>query len=391
MDKSGGGGGADPKWSRYLNRIYHDPREPGSFQSVNKLKKTTQTEGRYQLGKNRLQRWLQNQEHFSQNRLYLPKAIKHSRVIVGGLYDQFDADLADYISIADSNDGTQYLLLVIDIFSRYVWIEPLKNKTNSDVIDGFEKIFRQGYIPRRLRTDQGTEFLGQIMQPFYKHYNITHFVSYNDQKANYAERAIKTIKSKLGRYMAYHHSGRYIDSLEDIVHSYNATHHASIGMPPDQVTPDNEDSVWWMQYRPKKAQQHTPQRFRFNVGDNVRIPHLSMAFGREYRSRWTQEIFIITQRFHRDGINVYNIEDGKKEEIYGTFYEGELQLVLQDQNNQWTVESIVNERGGGDEDYRPHEALVKFKGWPSFYNRWIPYDTAHSYLNTVGAGGRRRK
>ena len=357
-----------PEWARYLDGIYNNPREPGSFQSYEKLNKTTQKEGRYSLSRKRLRRWLQNQEPYSRNRLYLPHRIKRSRVIVGGLYDQFDADLADYQTLGKNNNGYRYLLMVIDIFSRYIWVEPIKSKHTDRVIEAFERIFRQGYIPRRLRTDAGGEFTAKIMKPFHKHYNITHVISLNEVKANYAERAIKTIKSKLGRYMTLHHTIRYIDVLQDIVYSYNATHHKSIGMPPDEVTTENEESVWWHQYLPKKSKRI--QRFQFDVGDHVRIPHLILAFAREYRPRWTEEIFIITQKFRRDDINVYKIEDNEKEEIYGTFYEGELQRVLPDQKNQWIIENIIRERGQGTEN---HEAWVKFKGWPTEYNRWIPY------------------
>ena len=370
---------ATPKWARYLDEKYYDPREPGSFQSYDKLKKTTRKEGRFpNITKNTLQRWLQNQEPYSRNRLYLPHSIKRSRVFVSGLYDQFDADLAEYKPLEDHNDGYRYLLVVIDIFSRYIWVEPIKRKKPANIIDAFEKIFRQGYIPRRLRTDAGGEFTANIMKPFYKHYNITHFKSLNEVKANYAERVIKTIKSKLGRFMTYRGTGRYIDSLQDIVHSYNNTYHKGIGMTPNEVTFDNEEALWWKQYRPPTKNKTKVKRFQFDIGDYVRIPHAFAVFDREYRSRWTEEIFIITEAFRRDDVNVYRIEDQDKEEIYGTFYEGELQRVLRDQKNQWTVESIVQERGEGTEN---HEALVKYNGWPSYYNRWIPYASAQNYLD----------
>ena len=50
------------------------------------------------------------------------------RVIVSGMYDQYDADLADYIGYSNANDGYRYLLFIIDVFSRYLWVEPIKNK-----------------------------------------------------------------------------------------------------------------------------------------------------------------------------------------------------------------------------------------------------------------------
>lgn len=369
-----------PEWSRYLNHLYYDARQPGSFQSFNKLHKSTTKEGRYQVGVNRLRRWLQNQEPYSRNRLFLPNRIKRSRVFVGGLKDQYDADLADYQKFEDSNDGYKYLLVIINVFSRYTWAIPVKSKSNRDIIPAFETIFQQGHIPRRLRTDQGKEFTAPIMDEFYRHYNITHFVALNEVKANYAERVIKTLKSKLARYMTYHQTSRYIDALDDIVTSYNATFHKTIGIAPKEVNASNESVLWWKQYQPNHHidNKNVPPTFKFKVGDYVRIPHLSTVFGREWRARWTQEIFTITESFRRDNINMYKVQDEDKEEVFGTFYEGELQRVLQDQENQWRVERIIKQRGRGA--FR--EAFVKFKGWPTFYNEWIPFGRAQRDLNS---------
>ena len=371
-----------PEWGDYLKKIYFDPAQPGSFQSPRKLQQTVRQAGQHpHLGTQRIGRWLQNQTPYSRNRAFLPKSIKRSRVIVRGLYDQYDADLADYQRLAASNDGYRFLLVVIDIFSRYTWVVPIKSKKNAEVIQAFEIIFREegGHIPRRLRTDQGGEFTAHIMNDFFNHYKITHFVAKNEVKANYAERVIKTLKSKLSRYMAHNQTGRYIDVLADIVTSYNATYHKSIQTPPKEVTKDNESSLWWMQYRPRQPfSDHHPPEYKFKIQDHVRIPHVPSVFGREWSMRWTEEIFVIVQRFRRDNINLYKIEDEKGEDILGTFYEGELQLVLADQNQQWKVQHIVKERGVGV--YR--EAFVKFIGWPAYYNRWIPYADAQKDLDT---------
>ena len=368
-----------PDWSNYLNDIYYDARQPGSFQSFNKIKQTIRKEGRYQLGNSRLRRWLQNQQPYSRNRLFLPHRLKRARVFVQGLYDQFEADLADYQKLENENDGYRYLLVMIDVFSRFVWVEPIKNKTNVEVIKAFEKFFRQGHVPRHLRTDRGTEFTARVMKQFFNHYNISHFVSLNEVKANYAERVIKTIKSKLGRYMTFHRTGRYIDGLSDIVESYNSTIHTSTQIPPNQVNEENEIPLWWMQNKPrhKFTHDHTLPRFKFKEGDHVRIPYLPGVFSREYHARWTEEIFHIVQKFRRDDINMYRVEDKDQEEILGTFYEGELQLVLANQKNQWRIERILKEQGSGIN----RQAWVKFKGWPEFYNRWIPYAQAQRDLN----------
>ena len=373
----------NPDWSDELTRIYFNPRQPGSFQSFRKLQQAARQRGNTGLGVRRLKRWLQNQEPYSRNRLFLPRAIQRARVIVGGQYDQFDADLADLQNLSDSNNHYRFLLVVIDVFSRFVWVEALRNKMNNSVKAGFERIFQRGRVPRRLRTDNGKEFTGNIMDDYYTTLNITHFVAMNEVKANYAERAIKTLKSKISRYLTHMQTGRYINVLQDLVHSYNNTKHNTIKMPPAEVNRNNEVPLWWMQYRPTTRRPPPKIPFKMNVGETVRIPKLGNIFSREYDVRWTGEVFIIIERFRRDNINMYKVEDREGEPVFGTFYEGELQRVLpntgrNDADHQWRVERILNERRGAD---GTRQALVSFRGWPRFYNRWIPYDEAQTDID----------
>ena len=88
----------------------------------------------------KLKKWIQNQESYSRNKA-VKRKFQRGKVVVAGIDDQFDADLASFISYADENDGYKYLLAVIDIFSRYGWVEPIKDKTAIQVISAFDKIF----------------------------------------------------------------------------------------------------------------------------------------------------------------------------------------------------------------------------------------------------------
>ena len=93
--------------------------------------------------------WLQNQESFS---LHKPihRKFKRFRVIVGGLHEQYDADLADMQKLKEKNDGVRFLLFVIDVFSCHLWVEPLLNKTEESVIETFRHIFQRTPKPRSL-------------------------------------------------------------------------------------------------------------------------------------------------------------------------------------------------------------------------------------------------
>ena len=136
-------------WEKYLEKIYFNPSHPASFQSPLRLYHTVKKEGKFKISHAQIKKWIQNQESYSRNKA-VKRKFQRGKVVVAGIDDQFDADLASFISYADENDGYKYLLAVIDIFSRYGWVEPIKDKTAIQVISAFDKILKKGRKPRHL-------------------------------------------------------------------------------------------------------------------------------------------------------------------------------------------------------------------------------------------------
>ena len=102
-------------WREYPKKIYFNPGNPGSYEGVNKLYKQVKKEGKFNLSKVKIKRWLQNQLSFSLNK-HISRTFKRGIVIVEGIDDQFEADLASMTDYEKSNDGYKYLLVVKDIF-----------------------------------------------------------------------------------------------------------------------------------------------------------------------------------------------------------------------------------------------------------------------------------
>ena len=136
-------------WRQYLKEIYFNPDHPGSFEGIDKLYKIVKKEGKFQISKEKIRHWLQNQISYSLNKP-VKRNFKRGRVIVEGINDQFDADLASLIPYAKDNDNYKYLLVVIDVFSHYGWVEPLKDKTATQIIEGFKKVLKDKRLPRIL-------------------------------------------------------------------------------------------------------------------------------------------------------------------------------------------------------------------------------------------------
>lgn len=348
-------------WENYLESIYFDPKHPASFAGPIKLHDLIKQEGKYKIGLPRIRSWLQNQEAYSLHKPFRHK-FRTNRVMVEGIDDQWDADLMDMRYYAKQNDDYNYILTVIDIFSKYVWLRPLKTKTSREVKEAFDSIHRK---PKLLRTDKGKEFTSHDVERFFKKKGIHHFVTQNIGKANYAERVIKTIKNHLQRYMTHHQTHRYIDIVSHVNKSYNQSFHTTIGMSPKEVKKENERAIWWITYWPKRKLKK--QRFKFNVEDIVRITYLTNVFTREYDEKWTGEVFKVVKRFRRDGLALYKLQDFLGDDIKGTFYQSELQKVSIKDDKLWKVAKVLKTRKRrGKKEY-----YVRWKHWPKKFDSWV--------------------
>ena len=304
-------------WQKYLESIYHDPSHPGSFTGPETLYKVVLAEGKFKIGRHHIRKWLQDQELYSLTRGARRK-YNRSRVIVNGINSQADMDLMDMVDLAKQNDGYQYLLVCINIFSRFARCVPLKNKKGKDVLQGLKTIFKDGFKVNMVRTDRGMEFRSKEVNAYLKSQNVHHFYALNTEtKANYAERLIKTLKHKLFRYIMKNRTQRYIDVLQDILHSYNHTLHRSLGATPASITEVKEGESRLQQYllrRGRTKWSTMPKKkvrkiYKFKINQTVRLSHVRSVFDREYSQKWTGEIFKIGTRFRREGVPVYTILD----------------------------------------------------------------------------------
>ena len=139
--------------------------------------------------------------------------------------EQWVADLIEVITISKQNKGYKYLLTVVDVFSKHVWVEPLKNKTGQAVADAFEKILKQGRIPIQLQTGDGKEFNNKTFQTLMSRYKIHHFSTSGDTKASVVERSNRTLKQRLYRYFTTNNTLKFVSVLPSLVKGYNRSYH----------------------------------------------------------------------------------------------------------------------------------------------------------------------
>lgn len=283
------------------------------------------------------------------------KKFRKRRVWVPGVDHTWAADLVDMQAFAKENKGVKYLLAVIDIFSKYGWLVPLKNKTGVAVAEALDDIIKSGKRkPEKLWVDKGKEFYNRHVQA-----QLPIYSTENEEKSSVVERWNRTMKERMWKYFSANNTSRYIDKLDEMVDAYNNTEHSSIGMTPVEASdPANEDVVRLNLY-PSLPPARKPS---FAVGDRVRIPRKKGTFEKGYTPRWTEEVFTISEVLYTNPVT-YRIVDYEGEKIEGSFYEPELQKTTQE---VYRIERVIRKRG--------KKALVKWLGYPESQNSWVDID-----------------
>ena len=126
------------------------------------------------------------------------------------------------------NKGFRFLLCVIDIYSKYVWVVP-KDKKGISIVNAFQSILKKSEIkPNKIWVDKGSQFYNRSMKSWLEKNDIEMYSTHNEGKSVVAERFIRTIKNKIYKHMTSISKNVYIDKLDDIIHKYNNKKHRTI-------------------------------------------------------------------------------------------------------------------------------------------------------------------
>ncbi len=217
--------------SELMKKVYYNPSDPGSLGGKARLKRGVLQEYGVALKDREVTDWLAAQDAYTLHRT-APVKYKRNRVMVYGKDAQFQAYLVDISAYSKENDNIKFLLTCIDVFSKYAWARPLKNKTGKEVTKAFESILKENRVPQKLQTDKGTEFFNKHFQQLMKKYDIHHFAMASDIKASVVERFNRTLRGRMTRFLTAINSKRYYNILQDLIDGYNASYHKSIKMRP---------------------------------------------------------------------------------------------------------------------------------------------------------------
>ena len=112
---------------QYLENLYFDPSRAGSLSGSDKLYRAVKDEGKFKIGRRKIRQFLNDLEEYSVQR-DLKRKRKRRRIVVSGVDSQWAVDLADVQNLIKFNDGIKYLLVVVDVFSKFLFVQTLMDK-----------------------------------------------------------------------------------------------------------------------------------------------------------------------------------------------------------------------------------------------------------------------
>jgi transposase InsO family protein len=270
-------------------------------------------------------------------------------------FQQIEIDLIDVSSISKNNDGITFLLTCIDTFSKFAWVEPLKNKTSKSIAFTLQQILCREGSPEIISSDNGGEFVNEDFVILCKRWGITHKTSlpFHPQSQGQIERFNGTLKRTIFKYLTDYESKRYIDNLQFLVYSYNTSIHNTTKRTPfeihkkrfqsykilDNMVLDNlQKNALKMIENSLKQQQ--AQEEPLKEGDEVRVGVMFLKSGRKKIGgvnkksllHYTKEIYkvIEVERIappggqEKDGLELFTINIDLTDETDRKFYRHQL-------------------------------------------------------------------
>lgn len=343
-----------------LKENYTKPGHPIAFSGIQQI--YSYYKGKFPI--NKIKEFLAGNESYTLHREFHKQ--KRNMSFTNFKRYQFQMDLVEVQQLSKFNDNVRYLLNVIDTFTRYAFVRPLKDKRAITVLEEFKSILLEAKDkPYMIVMDRGTEFMNQHFKVFCDREKIKLVNPQANVHAAYIERFNRTLQNIMYKYMTEHETNRYIDVLQELIKSYNNRKHRMIDMSPFQAENNIDNRLKISLLQAKRNSFIKQQQPKYKIGTYVRIAKQKGKFSRGYEEQTTQEIFKIYKIDTSKKIPLYHIETyNGDEQIKGGFYSHELTPVSTD---IFRVEKILKRRTRKG----VRELFVKWKGFDPKYNSWI--------------------
>ena len=377
------------KEKNYLLKLYYNIGKVGSLGTAKSLYKLVKQEQKYNLTLNEIRAFLSSVDTFTVFKQVKRKKVQVPRLYSSGIDQIWQGDLLEFNSkYKKDNHSYVALLIIIDIFSRFCWFAKLKSTGAEDLIKGFDEILDKSKprVCKAFSSDMGPNFTSKKFIKYLQDKGIKQIILNAPSKAWYCERLIKTIQEKIHKIFYHNQSYQWEPYIEDIIDQKNNSYHYGLKNIPSHVNKNNEREIFYMQYLPpdkikkkqkkKKIVPNKPKKFKFKIGQKVRILAHRAAFNHSYQENFSEEYFYIKRSYIRGTIPVYILEDVEKNEIKGPFYEYELQGIVIPKNYHFKIAKILRYKTQNKKKY----ALIAWYGFRE--QTWILASQIKDYKDT---------
>jgi len=236
---------------------------------------------------------IQNVDDFlrkqSINQVFNEQPATHGHIVSFQYLDRVQMDIIDMSTFYNTNSHFNYILLIIDVFSRKLWVYALKNKNIESVQKALEA-FMDNNKPHIIISDNEAAFTSAKLQSLLKANNIKHITcdSGDHKVLGVIDRVCRTIKVNIYKFMTENNTTKYLDHLKDIIGSYNDSPHRSIlYLSPNEAT-QTEHAHALFELNLKKGKNNKSQtNSNFSVGDTVRVRNKKKTFERAYEPKYS--------------------------------------------------------------------------------------------------------
>ena len=350
-----------------LKSKYKNPLHPVSFLGIDKIYKFYNGV----LSKKKIKKYLNSTEVNTIMRMQPPNRSNQFTPTIAFYYlDLFQVDLVDVSRISESNNGVKFLLCGIDVFTRKLFVQPVKDKKALSVLSALKAIF--GFLehpPSNLSSDAGGEFVNKHVSKMLKNLGVKFYISVSENKCSIVEASQKTLQRKMYSYMVNKESIRYIDVLQQIVESYNRGYHRFLKMSPnDAAKQENFKKLQILNMdRLFKLNQVKPVVI-YKIGDQVRatIDKKKNPFVRSYdvqNSIAKYQIYKISTRNSVYAKYYLKHMDSDKKITGGWFHARQLTLCTNDTFRGRVTASRVRR---GKKQFK-----FSYAGYPKEHDQWL--------------------
>ena len=356
-----------------LKRLYYGPGQSSGYSSARRLYQAARKENSA-ITQRQVLEWLKKQVTFTRHkrpRLTFPRR----KVLTLRIDECWASDLIQIDSLVNQNNGFQYIVTVVDLFSRKLWARKIKQKSKKEMEAALRSIVEEndGRSPYKLWTDEGQEYLS--LKDLYEEMEIERYSTRSPIKSSYAERMNKTMEDLLYKQMTSRNTRRWIDLLDEVVYMHNNRVSSVLhGLTPNEAhEKGNEEFLRakFLEDYEKHKKRFSQQKPKFAIGDTVRVIRKKSLFNRGYEPAFGRDLFVVKE-VKRTYPITYKL-DGKQR----AFYSQELEAAVQpdtEEEKQYFIEKTrrVNAKKlrsgattGGQTEY-----LLKAKNDPD-QSSWI--------------------